>query len=49
MCHEYATRVWNREPEDEEREPESADEMPAFANEEGSEDVEVLTDGGDES
>ncbi|QLH81914.1 hypothetical protein [Halosimplex pelagicum] len=49
MCHEYTSRVWDREPEDERRDSESADELPDFANEEGSEDVEVLTDGGDES
>ncbi|WP_167837335.1 hypothetical protein [Halosimplex halophilum] len=47
MCHEYTSRVWDREPEDEEAETD--DEMPGFANEGGNEDVEVLTDGGDES
>mgnify|MGYP000283052404 CR=1 FL=1 len=47
MCHEYRSRVWDRAREDDEDETE--DDMPAFANEEGSEDVELLTDGGDES
>ncbi|QLH77377.1 hypothetical protein HZS55_08760 [Halosimplex rubrum] len=47
MCHEYASRVWDRESEN--RESESDDDLPAFADEEGGDDVEVLTDGGDES
>ena len=45
MCHEYTGRGWQRtrtESEDEE-------ETPSFLNEEGGDDVEVLTDGGDES
>jgi hypothetical protein len=46
MCHEYTSRVWDREPEDE---AETDDEMPEFVNEEASDDVEVLTDGGDEA
>jgi hypothetical protein len=50
MCHEYTSRVWDRERADSEAEPESesADELPSFANEEGSDEVEVLTDGGDD-
>ncbi|QPV64036.1 hypothetical protein I7X12_05245 [Halosimplex litoreum] len=47
MCHEYTARGWDREPA--EPETESDDELPEFANEAGSEDTEVLTDGGDES
>jgi|GEM_PF-2226129 len=46
MCHEYASRVWDRDRESEQREAESADGLPAFANEEGGEDVDILTDGG---
>ncbi|MEF8852753.1 MAG: hypothetical protein V5A44_08875 [Haloarculaceae archaeon] len=42
MCHEYTGRAWNRErTEDEE-------ETPSFLNEEGADDVEVVTDGGEE-
>ena len=47
MCHEYTARVWDREREDEDGE--SEDGMPKYLNEESSGDVEVLTDGGDES
>ena len=47
MCHEYTARVWDREREDEDAERE--EEMPEYLNEEPSGDVEVLTDGGDES
>lgn len=47
MCHEYQSRVWDRAPTTEE--DESEDDIPEFANEEGSDDVEVLTDGGDDS
>jgi hypothetical protein len=51
MCHGHASRVWDREPADAEAESESdsADELPSFANEDGSEEAEILTDGGDES
>lgn len=44
MCHEYTSRVWDREREDETTD--SDEEMPEFANDEGG-DVEVLTDGGE--
>lgn len=44
MCHEFGRRAWNREPEPEEE----ADETPEFLNEDAPEDVELLTDGGDE-
>ena len=45
MCHEYARSAWNRERDDSEAEAE--EELPEFLNEEGNEDVEVLTDGGE--
>jgi hypothetical protein len=45
MCHEYTSRVWDRDQADEDTETD--DEMPEFANEDGD-DVEVLTDGGDD-
>ncbi|WP_164471762.1 hypothetical protein [Halosimplex salinum] len=45
MCHEYTSRVWDRERD----EADSEDDVPEFLNEEGSDDLEVLTDGGDES
>ena len=45
MCHEYTGRAWNREYTDDEE----TEDAPSFLNEEGSDDVEVLTDGGDES
>jgi len=44
MCHEYTARDWNSEPDQETDEDE---ETPEFLNESGD-DVEVLTDGGDE-
>ena len=45
MCHEHTGRAWNREYTDEDAE----EDQPSFLNEEGGDDVEVLTDGGDES
>jgi hypothetical protein len=44
MCHEYTGRAWNSE----RFEREDEDEEPSFLNEENADDVEVLTDGGDE-
>jgi len=48
MCHEYTSRVWDREYESVESDDESDEETPAFLNEEGGDEVELLTDGGDE-
>ena len=47
MCHGYErdARDWYREREET---AEEDDELPEFLNEEGAEDVEILTDGGDE-
>ena len=44
MCHEYTARAWNRE----NFESEDEEETPSFLNEEGADDVEVVTDGGEE-
>jgi len=44
MCHEYRRRTWNSDSEPEETE----DETPEFLNDDAPEDVELLTDGGDE-
>jgi len=46
MCHEYTSRVWDRDRESDEEEAEPVDDLPEFANEEGSEGVDILTDGG---
>lgn len=46
MCHEYRSRVWDRARTDEDDETE--EDLPEFANEEGGDDVELLTDGGDD-
>ncbi|WP_436926510.1 hypothetical protein [Halosimplex amylolyticum] len=45
MCHEYTSRVWDRDRD--EAEAETEDDLPEFLNEEGGDDVEVLTDGGE--
>ena len=42
MCHEFGGRVWNSDVE-----ADDEDETPEFLNEEGD-DVEVLTDGGED-
>jgi len=48
MCHSHEFDTdWTRDHEDEEAE--SDDELPSFATEEEGDDVEVLTDGGDEA
>jgi hypothetical protein len=47
MCHEYTSRAWDREPESVETD-EERDETPEFANDEGGDEVELLTDGGGE-
>lgn len=47
MCHEYFSRDWSRETD--ETTEEADDELPGFLNEEASEDVEIVTDGGDEA
>lgn len=44
MCHGFDGHNWSRESEESE---ESADD-PSFLNEGSTDDVEVLTDGGDE-
>ncbi|WP_459191736.1 hypothetical protein [Halosimplex sp. J119] len=44
MCHEYTSRVWDRDRD----EAEAEEDLPEYLNEDGSDDVEVLTDGGDE-
>jgi len=46
MCHEFDYRAWSRDTEEEAEE--EADE-PSFLNDEPAEDVEILTDGGDEN
>ncbi len=51
MCHSYDARRWTRtaeeDPQDTE-EPEEPDEESSFLEEERAEDVELLTDGGDD-
>ena len=48
MCHSHGFDTdWARDHEDEETE--SEDELPSFATTEEGDDVEVLTDGGDEA
>jgi hypothetical protein len=46
MCHGSDRRAWERETEEED-EPMEAEE-PSFLEDEPAEDVELLTDGGDE-
>lgn len=48
MCHSYDARRWNRTAEQESEESEEPDENPSFLDEEAAEDVELLTDGGDD-
>jgi len=48
MCHEYTSRAWDREHELIDADEESDDGTPEFANEDGGDEVELLTDGGDE-
>lgn len=48
MCHSYDARRWTRTPEEDLEEPEEPDEEPSFLDEEPAEDVELLTDGGDD-
>jgi hypothetical protein len=50
MCHHYDARGWeDRTTVDEEtEEPESEPETPEFLAEEAAEDVDLLTDGGDD-
>jgi hypothetical protein len=45
MCHGHGGRRWSRNVESEETEE---DDEPSFLNDETAEDVEILTDGGDE-
>lgn len=44
MCHEFSGRSWDSV---DERETEDDEETPEFLNETGSDDIEVLTDGGE--
>jgi hypothetical protein len=44
MCHEFSGRSWDSV---DEHETEDDEETPEFLNETGSDDVEVLTDGGE--
>jgi hypothetical protein len=49
MCHHYDARRWDdRTTADEESEEPEESETPAFLVEESAEDVDLLTDGGDE-
>jgi len=49
MCHGFDSRDWRIEQEDEpEDEAEEIESDPSFLNDETAEDVEILTDGGDE-
>lgn len=45
MCHGHSPSEWSRSSEDE---SEKASEKPSPAEEEPAEDVEILTDGGDD-
>jgi hypothetical protein len=47
MCHGFDSRDWRIEQEDE-REDEEVESDPAFLKDETAEDVDILTDGGDE-
>jgi hypothetical protein len=46
MCHEFDAHDWSRSEEETDDLEEEAD--PSFLNDEASEEVELLTDGGDE-
>lgn len=46
MCHGFRTRDWSREAEEE---SEETTEDPSPFNDEPAEDVEILTDGGDDA
>lgn len=51
MCHSYDARRWTRTAEEDPEDPEDPgdpDEKPSFLDEEPAEDVELLTDGGDD-
>ena len=48
MCHGFDSRDWRIEQEDERDEPEEVESDPSFLNDETAEDVEIVTDGGDE-
>lgn len=45
MCHGHSPREWSRNSEEE---SETATEEPVFSEEEPAEDVDILTDGGDD-
>lgn len=45
MCHGHSPREWSRSSE---KESETATEDPSLSEEEPAEDVEILTDGGDD-
>jgi len=48
MCHEYTSRVWERELAERKADDDGDEEerTPEFLNDEGGDDVELLTDGG---
>jgi len=48
MCHSYDARRWTRSTEEDTEEPDEPDEEPSFLDEERADDVELLTDGGDD-
>jgi len=45
MCHGFEGRDWSRETEEESDE---TDDEPSFLNDEPADNVEILTDGGDD-
>jgi len=45
MCHSYDARRWTRTDEED---PEASETEPSFLEEEPAEDVELLTDGGED-
>ena len=48
MCHGHDVRRWTRTAEEDPEDPDESDEEPAFLDGEPAEDVELLTDGGDD-
>jgi hypothetical protein len=48
MCHSYDARRWTRTVEEDPEEPDDPEEEPSFLEDEPADDVELLTDGGDD-
>ncbi|WP_299263988.1 hypothetical protein [Halorientalis sp.] len=48
MCHGFDSYDWSSKADEEPEEPEETADKPSFAADEPAEDVNILTDGGDE-